>query len=378
MSISITMENNNLPVVKSKNYARLPQVLEIPNLIQVQLDSFRWFMEEGVRDLLQEVSPIKDFTGQKMELSFAGYEFRPPADDVAQCRQRDRSYQSNLYVRASLLIKETGEIKEQEVFLGEIPLMTENGTFIISGAERVVVNQLIRSPGVYFTLTTEDSGRRLCNAKLIPEHGAWLEFETSNKGVIWAKIDGRRKIAVTTLLRAISAEGEPEDALQCNSDDDLTALFQADDNNSEHQYIRSTLEKEPETIRTKKESLIDIYKKLRPGEPPNEESAKGLIINMFFNPRRYDLGRIGRFKLNKRLEYEEQGYHVTSRALKPRDLVEIIRKIIQINNEAVLPDDIDHLGNRRVRTTGHLIQNQFRVGLIRLERTIKERMSFQN
>ncbi|MCX5996671.1 MAG: DNA-directed RNA polymerase subunit beta, partial [Chloroflexi bacterium] len=378
MSISVTMENNNLPVVKSKNYARLPQVLEIPNLIQVQLDSFRWFMEEGVRDLLQEVSPIKDFTGQKMELSFAGYEFRPPADDVAQCRQRDRSYQSNLYVRASLLIKETGEIKEQEVFLGEIPLMTENGTFIISGAERVVVNQLIRSPGVYFTLTTEDSGRRLCNAKLIPEHGAWLEFETSNKGVIWAKIDGRRKIAVTTLLRAISAEGEPEDALQCNSDDDLTALFQADDNNSEHQYIRSTLEKEPETIRTKKESLIDIYKKLRPGEPPNEESAKGLIINMFFNPRRYDLGRIGRFKLNKRLEYEEQGYHVTSRALKPRDLVEIIRKIIQINNEAVLPDDIDHLGNRRVRTTGHLIQNQFRVGLIRLERTIKERMSFQN
>jgi len=378
MSISVTTENYNLPVVKTKNYARLPQVLEIPNLIQVQLDSFRWFMEEGVRDLLQEVSPIKDFTGQKMELSFAGYEFRPPADDVAQCRQRDRSYQSNLYVRASLLIKETGEIKEQEVFLGEIPLMTENGTFIISGAERVVVNQLIRSPGVYFTLTTEDSGRRLCNAKLIPEHGAWLEFETSNKGVIWAKIDGRRKIAVTTLLRAISAEGEPEDALQCNSDDDLTALFQADDNNSEHQYIRSTLEKEPETIRTKKESLIDIYKKLRPGEPPNEESAKGLIINMFFNPRRYDLGRIGRFKLNKRLEYEEQGYHVTSRALKPRDLVEIIRKIIQINNEAVLPDDIDHLGNRRVRTTGHLIQNQFRVGLIRLERTIKERMSFQN
>jgi DNA-directed RNA polymerase subunit beta len=378
MSISVTMQNNNLPVVKSKNFARLPQVLEIPNLIQVQLDSFRWFMEEGVRDLLQEVSPIKDFTGQKMELSFSGYEFRPPADDVAQCRQRDRSYQSNLYVRASLLIKETGEIKEQEVFLGEIPLMTENGTFIISGAERVVVNQLIRSPGVYFTMATEESGRRLCNAKLIPEHGAWLEFETSNKGVIWAKIDGRRKIAVTTLLRAISGEGEPEDALQCNSDDDLMALFQADDNNNEHQYIRTTLEKEPESIRTKKESLIDIYKKLRPGEPPNEESAKGLIINMFFNPRRYDLGRIGRFKLNKRLEYEEQGYHVTSRALKPRDLVEIIRKIIQINNEVVLPDDIDHLGNRRVRTTGHLIQNQFRVGLIRLERTIKERMSFQN
>jgi DNA-directed RNA polymerase subunit beta len=372
------MENNNLAAVKSKNYARLPQVLEIPNLIRVQLDSFRWFMEEGVRDLLQEVSPIKDFTGGKMELSFNGYEFRPPAFSVKECRERDMSYQSNLYVRASLLIKETGEIKEQEVFLGEIPLMTENGTFIISGAERVVVNQLIRSPGVYFTETIEDSGRRLCNAKLIPEHGAWLEFETSNKDVIWAKIDGRRKIAVTTLLRAISGEGDPEDALTCNSDDDLLAMFQEDDNNPEHKYISATLDKEPEAIRTKKESLIDIYKKLRPGEPPDGESAKNLIINMFFNPRRYDLGRIGRFKLNKRLENEEHGFHVTSRALKPRDMVEIIRKIIQINNEKLLPDDIDHLGNRRVRTTGHLIQNQFRVGLIRLERTIKERMSLQN
>jgi len=378
MSISIAVENNALPVAKIKNYARLPQVLEIPNLIQVQLDSFRWFMEQGIKDLLQEVSPIKDFTGGKMELSFTGYEFRPPAHDVAMCRERDMSYQSNLYVRASLLIKETGEIKEQEVFLGEIPLMTENGTFIISGAERVVVNQLIRSPGVYFTLVTEDSGRRLCNAKLIPEHGAWLEFETSSKDVIWAKIDGRRKIGVTTLLRAISGEGDPEDALNCNTDEELLELFKADDDNPEHRYISSTIDKEPESIRTKKESLIDIYKKLRPGEPPDGESAKSLIINMFFHPRRYDLGRIGRFKLNKRLEYDELGYNVTSRALKPRDLVEIIRKIVQINNEKVMPDDIDHLGNRRVRTTGHLIQNQFRVGLIRLERTIKERMSLQS
>jgi DNA-directed RNA polymerase subunit beta len=374
----MAVENNALPVIKSKNYARLPQVLEIPNLIQVQLDSFRWFMEEGIKDLLQEVSPIKDFTGGKMELSFTGYEFRPPAHDVAMCRERDMSYQANLYVRASLLIKETGEMKEQEVFMGEIPLMTENGTFIISGAERVVVNQLIRSPGVYFTMVTEDSGRRLCNAKLIPEHGAWLEFETSSKDVIWAKIDGRRKIGVTTLLRAISGEGDPEDALNCNTDEELLELFKADDDNPEHRYISSTIDKEPESIRTKKESLIDIYKKLRPGEPPDGESAKSLIINMFFHPRRYDLGRIGRFKLNKRLEYDEIRYNVTSRALKPRDLVEIIRKIIQINNEKVVPDDIDHLGNRRVRTTGHLIQNQFRVGLIRLERTIKERMSLQS
>jgi DNA-directed RNA polymerase subunit beta len=378
MSISVNMQNKSLPVINIKNYARLPQVLEIPNLIQVQLDSFRWYMEEGIKDLLQEISPIKDFTGQKMELSFTGYEFRPPAHDIAQCRERDMNFQSNIYVRASLLIKETGEIKEQEVFLGEIPLMTENGTFIISGAERVVVNQLIRSPGVYFTIPKEDSGLELCNAKLIPEHGAWLEFETSNKDVIWAKIDGRRKIAVTTLLRAISGEGDPEDALHCNTDEELIDLFKDDDDNPEHKYISSTIDKEPDAIKTKKESLIDIYKKLRPGEPPDGESAKSLIINMFFHPRRYDLGRIGRFKLNKRLEYEERNYHVTSRALKPRDLVEIIRKIIQVNNKKVLPDDIDHLGNRRVRTTGHLIQNQFRVGLIRLERTIKERMSLQS
>lgn len=378
MSVSMVVDNSNSPIIKSKNYARLPQVLDIPNLIQVQLDSFKWFMEEGIKELLQEVSPIKDFTGSKMELSFNGYEFRLPVHNVAECKQRDMTYQSNLYVRAALLIKETGEIKEQEVFLGEIPLMTENGTFVISGAERVVVNQLIRSPGVYFTISTEESGRRLCNAKLIPEHGAWLEFETSGKDVIWAKIDGRRKIAVTTLLRAISGEGDAEEALVINSDRDLIDLFKDDDDNPEHQYLSSTIDKEPDSIRTKKESLIDIYKKLRPGEPPDGESARSLIVSMFFHPRRYDLGRIGRFKLNKRLEYEKYDYHVTSRALKPRDLVEIIRKIIQINNEKVQPDDIDHLGNRRVRTTGHLIQNQFRVGLIRLERTIKERMSLQS
>ena len=259
MSVSTAMESNNLPVVKTKNYARLPQVLEIPNLIQVQLDSFKWFMEEGIKELLQEVSPIKDFTGGKMELSFNGYEFRPPSHDVAECRQRDMTYQSNLYVRASLLIKETGEIKEQEVFLGEIPLMTENGTFIISGAERVVVNQLIRSPGAYFTIPPEESGRRLCYAKLIPEHGAWLEFETSNKDVIWAKIDGRRKIAVTTLLRAISGEGDAEDALVLNSDQDLIDLFKEDDDNPEHQYISSTIDKEPDSIRIRKSlSLISI------------------------------------------------------------------------------------------------------------------------
>jgi len=377
MSVSTGIEGQSLPVAKQKLYGKLPQVLEIPNLIQVQLDSFQWFMEEGIKELLQEVSPIKDFTGQKMELSFTSYEFRPPVHLVPECRQRDMSYQSNLYVRARLLIKETGEIKEQEVFLGEIPLMTENGTFIISGAERVVVNQLIRSPGVYFSSTMEESGRRLCYGKLIPEHGAWLEFETSNRDVLWAKIDGRRKIAVTTLLRAISGEGDPEDAISCESDGELMELFQADDTDPEHKYITSTIEKEPESIRTKNESLIDIYKKLRPGEPPNLDSAKSLIINMFFHPRRYDLGRIGRFKLNKRLGYESQNYHVTSRALKPRDIVEIVRKLIQINNEVLQPDDIDHLGNRRVRTTGHLIQNQFRVGLLRLERTIKERMSLQ-
>jgi len=355
------IQKRMLPVTRI-SYAKLPQIVDVPNLIKVQLDSFRWFQEQGLRQLLEEVSPIKDFTGNRLELSFTDYEFRQPHHTEQECRQRDLTYSAPLYVRAQLLVKETGEIKEQDLFFGDIPLMTARGTFITSGAERVVVSQLLRSPGVYFTIEQDaTSGRELCLVKLIPTRGAWLEFEVSNRDVISAKIDGKRKIPVTTLLRAIGY----------GSDEQLLNLFSKEDSSSEHQFIRSTMEREP-LVRNESEALLDIYKKLRPGDPPSIENAKKLINNLFFNPVRYDLGVVGRYKLNKRLGLEIKE---DERALTKEDVVEIVRHIIMVNNDLDTSDDIDHLGNRRVRTVGELIQNQFRVGLLRLERVVRERMS---
>ena len=362
--MSPTPAGRRMPPISRKSYARLSQILDIPNLIEVQLDSFLWFQEEGIKQLLEEVSPIKDFTGNRLELSFIGYEFRIPNDwkTEEECRQRDLTYSTPLYVRAKLLVKGTGEIKEQDLFFGDIPLMTSKGTFIISGTERVVVSQLLRSPGVYFTIKEDvTSGRRLCQAKLIPTRGAWLEFETSNRDVISAKIDGKRKIPITTLLRAIGY----------SSDEQLLNLFPEEDNSSEHQFIRSTMEREP-LIRDEAEALLDIYRKLRSGDPPNIGNARKLINNLFFNSLHYDLGRVGRYKLNKRL-----GFNIDrkERALTNEDMIEIVRHIIMVNNGDDTPDDIDHLGNRRVRTVGELMQNQFRIGLSRLGRVTKERMS---
>jgi DNA-directed RNA polymerase subunit beta len=363
MSISLVPEKRNIALEQRKSFAKLPEVLEIPNLIKVQLDSFRWFQEEGLKELLEEVSPIYDFTGTRLELHFVGYEFRQPPYSVDQCRQRDMTYAAPLYVRARLIVKEPrGEIPEQEIFFGDFPIMTAKGTFIISGAERVVVNQLLRSPGIYFRLEEDlASGRELCTAKLIPEHGAWLEFETSSRDVIFVKVDGKRKIPVAILLRAIGYD----------NDEELLELFKDVEASSEHTFIKSTIEREP-SIRTRQEALIDIYKRLRPGEPPTVENAQGLLNNLFFNPRRYDLGRVGRYKLNHRLGLNIDEHR---RCLTKEDFIEIVRRIIKINNGREEPDDIDHLRNRRVRTAGHLIQNQFRIGLLRLERTIKERMS---
>ncbi|MBI3931630.1 MAG: DNA-directed RNA polymerase subunit beta, partial [Chloroflexi bacterium] len=358
---STSPESTSSPVPR-KSYARLPQILEVPNLIKVQLDSFRWFQEEGLKQLLEEVSPIKDFTGNRLEISFTGYEFREPRHSEEECRQRDLTYLASLYIKTRLLIKGTGEIKEQDLFFGDIPLMTTKGTFITTGAERVVVCQLLRSPGVYL-ITEEDatSGRKLCQAKLIPSHGAWLEFETSNPDVISVKINGKRKILATTLLRAIGY----------SSDEELLNLFSKEDASPEHQFIRSTIEREP-LVRDKSEALIHIYKKLRPGDLPNLVNAEKLIDNMFFNSMHYDLGNVGRYKLNKRL-----GLNIpeSQRTLTGEDIVEIIRHIIMVNNGSDTADDIDHLGNRRVRTVGELIQNQFRIGLMRLERVARERMS---
>jgi DNA-directed RNA polymerase subunit beta len=351
-----------MPPIPRKSYARLPRILDVPSLIKIQLESFRWFQEEGLKQRLEEISPIKDFTGNRLELNFVSYEFRKPYHNEQECRQRDLTYSTPLYVRTRLLVKETGEIKEQDLFFGDIPLMTAKGTFITSGAERVVVSQLLRSPGVYFTIERDAaSGRELCFAKLIPTSGGWLGFETSNRDVISVKLDGRRKIPVTTILRAIGY----------GSDEQLLSLFSAEDNSPEHQFIRSTIEREP-LVKSESEALLDIYRKLRPGDPPSIENARKLLNNMFFNSTRYDLGSVGRYKLNKRLGLN---IDLEERALTKEDIVEIVRHTIMINNGNDTPDDIDHLGNRRVRTVGELMQNQFRIGLLHLARVAKERMS---
>jgi len=361
---SPTSIKKSASLVPRRSYAKLPQILDVPNLIEVQLNSFQKFQEEGLKELMGELSPIKDITNNRLELNFVAYELREPraGHSEQECHERVLTYSVPLYVRVRLLVKETGEIKEQDLFFGDIPLMTAKGTFITSGAERVVVSQLLRSPGVYFT-TDEDTatGRDLCSAKLIPTRGAWLEFETSNRDVISAKIDGKRKIPITTLLRAIGF----------GSDEELLALFSEEDNPAEHQFIRTTMDREP-LITNEAEALIDIYKKLHPGELSTLDNARKLIKNLFFNSARYDLGTVGRYKLNKRLNLD---ISLKERTLTKQDIVEIVRHIIMINNGMDTTDDIDHLGNRRVRTVGELVKTQFRVGFLRLEQVVRERMS---
>ena len=378
------------PVPQVRSYAHVPDVLEVPNLVQVQLDSYDWFRREGLAELLRNISPIEDFTGTRFELTFLNpnkgpeygqsrYEFRPPKHDETECRLRDLTYASPLFVTVWLKHREAPqEYKESVIFLGDFPLMTRQGTFIVNGAERVVVSQLVRSPGVYLTLEEDvTTGRNLCYAKLIPDRGAWLEFETSNRDVVSVKVDGKRKIAVTTLLRAIGY----------SNDEKLKELFQDVDKNPDHHYIQATIDwqnlelargGEEEKLDNQEKALRYIFHRLRPGDPANLENAQALIKNLLFNPRRYDLGRVGRYKLNQRLEKDLltlRGALPEERVLTPEDLVAIGRHIIRVDNGEEHPDDIDHLGNRRVRTVGELIQNQFRIGLLRLERVVKERMS---
>jgi len=345
-----------------KSFARLPETLEIPDLIRVQLDSFRWFQEEGLKELFEGISPIQDYTNTRLELHFVDYEFREPPHSISECLERGLTYSSPIHVTAQLVVKETGEIKQQELFFSDFPLMTDTGTFIISGVERVVVNQLTRFPGVYFTLARDpSSGRELGFAKLVAEHGAWLDFDTSNRDVISVKVSGKRKIPVTTLLRAIGFE----------SDEALVSLFQDVDNSPEHAFIRSTIERDP-LIKNKADALFDIYRKLSSGEAASLSSAQTLLNNFLFNPRRYSLGKVGRYKLNKKLGLDIPG---DCTGLTSEDLVQIVRRIISVNIGEEAPDDIDHLGNRRAQAVGFLIQKQFRIGLLRLERAIKERMS---
>jgi DNA-directed RNA polymerase subunit beta len=409
-------------------FGQIPNVLDIPSLIKIQVDSFDWFKREGLRELLDEISPITDFTGQKMDLIFGEYEFRTPKHSQEECRERDMTYAAPLFVDVELHIKDSGEIKEQRLFFGDFPLMTERGTFIVNGAERVVVSQLVRSPGVYYTLETDPAtGRKLTYAKLIPNRGAWLEFETSNRAVVSVKVDRKRKIPVTILVRAIDTPGllpgdrdnprfakyfaaadRLQDALaagpvsdqqlkelekardaaareledELGTDDRVLAMFESVDRNDAMRFITTTILKEGpserDRVASKKYALLDFYKRIRPGDPPTAENARNLVHTLFFNPRRYDLGRVGRHKLNKRLRLDDT---IRQRWLREEDLIEIIREVVRMNNGQGGTDgrghgdDIDHLGNRRVRAVGELIQQQFRVGLLRMERVVRERMT---
>jgi DNA-directed RNA polymerase subunit beta len=370
------------PRVERHSYARIKDAIEVPRLIETQLDSFRWFQEVGLRELFDEISPIEDFTGKNLALFFLDYRFDPPRYNQFECRERDLTYSAPLKVRTRLVVKTTGEVKESEIFMGEFPLMTENGTFINNGSERVVVSQLIRSPGVYFKDEVDPTtGRAMHTAKLIPNRGAWLEFETSKRDVLSVKVDRKRKLPVTILLRAVMGLFADKPLDQVGHDDEVLALFTHVDTNPDHRYISTTLDKDG--TRNAKEALIELYKRLRPGDPPTLENARTLLDSLLFNSRRYDLARVGRYKLNRNLWEKGRREHgeappATERILTPQDLYKIVERLIDLNNGIGDPDDIDHLGNRRVRTVGELIQAQFRVGLLRMERVIKERMSLQN
>src|SRR5919199_871087 len=276
--------------LERRSFARIQDAIAVPTLIETQLNSFDWFRREGLRELFDEISPITDFTGKNMELRFLDYAFGEPRYDEYECRERDMTYAAPLRVNVQLHILSTGELKESEIFLGDFPLMTENGTFVINGAERVVVSQLIRSPGVYFKEEKDPtSGRSLHSAKLIPNRGAWLEFETNKRDVVSVKVDRKRKIPVTILIRAVLGlfgEGPLEEQ---GHDEEVLALFAAVDTSPEHRYIQTTLDKD--RTHNAREALIELYKHLRPGDPPTLDNARNLLDQLLFNPRRYDLGK---------------------------------------------------------------------------------------
>src|SRR3954466_6566185 len=368
--LSATESSSSAGVPARKRYARIPEVLPIPNLIELQLDSFAWFIDKGLRELFDEISPIKDFTGKVMELQFLEYEFGDPKYSEEECRTKDLTYSRPLYVNVELLIKETGEIQRQRVYMGDYPWMTDQGTFVINGAERVVVSQLVRSPGVYYSeLEDPASGRMLFSAKVIPNRGAWLEFETNNKDQLWVKVDRKRKIAATTLLRAVGYE----------ENDSISALFSGVDSDPDHPFTANTLDKD--LTKTQQEALIEVYKKLRPGDPPTGDNARQLVESLFFNFRRYDLGRVGRYKFNKKLDgvAGRMGIELPreQRTITREDIAAIVGQLIESNRGLHPKDDIDHLGNRRIRANGELIQNAFRIGLLRMERVVRERMTIQ-
>ena len=409
---------------KRYTYARSQEVLGMPHLLDLQTKSYEWFCEEGLKDVFADISPIED-SAHKWALHFGEYYFKKEKYSIDECKSRDATYSAPLQVKVQLVNKETGEIKEHDLFMGDFPIMTNTGTFIINGAERVIVSQLVRSPGVYYKKEMDTFGKEIYSAQLIPNRGAWIELETDANGVVFVRIDRNRKMPVTYLIRALGF----------SSNEEIMELF----NNDIH--IEETLKKDQTT--TTKEALIEIYKKLRPGEPATEESGITLLRNFFYDPRRYDLAKVGRYKLNKKLSWENRlkGHRtegpivdtetgeviIRANAIIDDEALEIIRKSGVFSHSEMVevmtqkedgtpvkviassgmhddnfrtldradiiatvgyllnmiqgygrPDDIDHLGNRRVRLVGELLQNQFRIGLSRMERVVRERMTTQD
>lgn len=339
--------------------------MALPDLIEVQKKSYRWFLEEGIRELLNEISPIKDFIGRDLELSFTDYFFDEPKFDEQTSKAKHVNYEAPLRVTTKIVNRRTGEQKEQEVYLGELPVMTDRGTFVINGIERVIVSQLVRSAGAFFTAEVA-RGRRYYGAKLIPNRGAWLEFETDTNNVIWVKIDRKRKVAATSLLRAFGIA----------SDEEIKALFTEVDTHPLNHYIEATIGKDVAT--NEEEGTIEVYKRIRPGDLATSDNARSLIHAMFFKFERYDLGAVGRFKFNQRFGLPADRDEVKkeeNRIMSKEDIVNILREIIRLNISQEEPDDVDHLGNRRVRAIGELVQSRFRIGLARMERIVKDRMS---
>ena len=370
------------------SFAKIREPLEVPNLLSLQLDSVDWLLgndlwrarledaeksgrgevpkQSGLEEIFEEISPIEDFQG-KMSLSVRDHRFEPPKYSIAECKDRDMTFAAPLFVTAEFMNNETGEIKSQTVFMGDFPLMTPRGTFVINGTERVVVSQIVRSPGVYFERTIEKtSDKDILTAKIIPSRGAWLEFEVDKKDLVGVRIDRKRKLSVTIFLKALGW-----------SSDQIIEQF------GEFESIRATLEKD--NVNTQDEALLDIYRKLRPGEPPTKEAAQNLIENLYFNAKRYDLAKVGRFKVNKKLGLELE---LAKGLLNIEDIVATIRYLAHLHKGDALmeygkqvrveTDDIDHFGNRRLRTVGELIQNQVRTGLSRMERVVRERMTTQD
>ena len=349
------------------SFARINEIIEMPNLIEIQKKSYEQFLNEGITSVLQDVSPIEDFGG-RFVLEFAEHAFGQPKHTVGEAIEKDINYDAPLRVTTRLINKDTGEVKEDEVFLGNFPLMTPTGTFIINGAERVVVSQLIRSPGVYCDWKTDINGDRIYNSTIIPNRGAWLEYESDSQGYIYARIDRARKLPATILFKALGF-GDTKNIIK---------------HFKKNEYIIKTLEKD--NTNTKEAALIEIYRKLRPGEPPTVESAQNMLNSLFFDPKRYDLGNVGRYKINKKLKHNVPLFktpedEVSSRYFRQLDIEDIIctmENFLKVINEEVPVDDIDHLGNRRLRSVGELLKNQFRVGLLRMERSVKDKMTQQD